>query len=275
MVKILDGKVVACKILEEVKKEVFILKKKNIFPSLAVILVDKNPASVVFIQRKKEACRELGINFRLYQFDQNVTEDKIISLISNLNAQIPTHGIIVQLPLPSGFSRERILEAINPKKDVDGFHPKNKFTPAVALAVLEILKFYKIRIKNKRVVVLGKGRYVGLPIGNLLKKNGGTVISLGQETKNIKDYTLLADILVSATGQPRLVKKEMVQKGAVVIDVGTTFVGGKLVGDCDFENVKKIAGYISPVPGGIGPLTVAKLLENTIEATKLLTKIKI
>lgn len=240
-----------------------------------IILIDADPPSLIFNKKKEEAAREVGIEFRLHQFKKEVKEEEISSLISNLNSQDSCHGIVIHFPLPKELNREKILAAISDQKDVDGLTPKSRFIPAVALAVLEILKFYKIRLKEKKVVVLGKGRYVGQSIGDLLRKEGGKVIFCTRKTKNIPQFTKKADILVSAVGQPHLVKKEMVREGAVVIDVGTAFKGGKLVGDCDFEKIKKVAGFISPVPGGIGPLTVACLLENTIRATKLLTKNKI
>lgn len=277
MTQILDGKVVAEKILNNVKKEVSSLSKKGIKPKLDVILVGDNPASLVFIKEKKEACRLLGIGFELHKFDKQLGEEILLKLVESLNQDIKTHGILVQLPLPYNLDGEKIISKISIKKDVDGFKEENldkliygqeKFAPAVVGAIMEILKFYNIKLADKKIVILGRGRYVGQPIALKLISQKLKPIVCNENTKDIEKFIKRADILISAVGKPKMIKRQMVKKGVVVIDVGTKFVGGKITGDADFRSLENWTGAITPTPGGVGPVTVACLLRNVVKAAK-------
>ncbi len=273
--KILDGKKIAEKILSKVGKETENFKKQGIIPCLACILVGQNPASQIYVRNKKEACAKTGIVFRLFSFSENVTEEEILDKIREFNLDKSIHGIIVQLPLPEYINNQKIIESISPQKDVDGFHPQNwgklaynekGFVPATPAGILRLLDEYNISLADKYVVVVGMSNIVGKPLALLCLQRNATVTVCHKKTKNLKNHTRGADILISATGVPKLIKKDMVGKDAVVVDVGINRVDGKITGDVDFDNVKNIASFITPVPGGVGPMTVTMLLVNVIFA---------
>ena len=244
-------------------------------PGLAVILVGKNPASLLYTSKKVEACRKAGIHSERHELPEDVMESKLIELIKKLNMDSDIHGILIQLPLPEHIDRDKVLIAVDPKKDVDGFHPVNlgklmsgspHMVPCTPKGVMRLLEQTKVNLVGKNAVIIGDSIIVGRPIVQLLVNAGATVTVCHIQTQDLKSHTLMADILISATGVPKLVKKDMVKKGAIVIDVGTTKLDGRLVGDVDFEKVREVAGYITPVPGGVGPMTIACLLENTVKA---------
>lgn len=275
--KLLNGKVVSASILEAIKKEVEGLEKK---PCLAVILANNDNASKVYVGSKEKTSMSIGFKSSVYRFDKTVTQGQIISLIHDLNNDPDVNGILVQLPLYSHLNEEKIIEIIDPKKDVDGFHPINVgrlncgikpysicCTPK---GIIKLLKAYKIGLSGKSALVIGRSNIVGKPLATLLTLENATVTLAHSKTKDLMSFTRKADIIISATGHPKLINSNMIKKGAIVIDVGITRqMDGKLIGDVDFENVKDIAGYITPVPGGVGPMTIASLMENTLELYKL------
>jgi len=265
---ILDGKKLAEEILDELKEEI---KKLPASPAggppmkLAVILVDKNPASLNFIKQKQKAAKKIGVNFVLYKFKKNIKEENLIKELNKIIKNKSNTGIVVQLPLPKHLNEQRILNIIPQKKDVDALSVDNFLVePPAASAIMEILNFYHIRVKGKKVIIVGKGKLVGKPLAIMIKKRGANLFVCDRKTKNLASKILKADILISATGQPHLIKENMVKKGVVVIDAGFH----KCKGDVDFENVKKKASYITPVPGGVGPMTVAMLFSNLIKLAK-------
>ncbi len=271
--KLLNGKQAALSILENIKKETANLKKK---PCLAVILASDDSASELYVSNKEKTSASLGFRSSIYKFDKSVTQGKLISLIHELNENPDVNGILVQLPLYKHLNQTQILELINPKKDVDGFHPLNVGKLNCGLkpyaicctpkGIIKLLKAYKIKIEGKSAIVIGRSNIVGKPTATLLSLENATVTLAHSKTKDLKSYTRNADIIVSATGCPKLITADMVKKGATVIDVGISRqLNGKLMGDVDFEKVKNIAGYITPVPGGVGPMTIASLMENTLE----------
>ncbi len=278
MTKLLNGKDVAEKIYEDLKKEV---EKLEAGPTLAVILVGNNPVSLSYVGIKEKAAKKIGIGFQRVDFSPStslrVNEQEILNKIIELNANPEISGIIVQLPLPKDLNQNQILNAILPEKDVDGltienlgrlFRGEDGLRPATPLGVIRLLSAYKIKIAGKNVVIVGRSNLVGKPLAHLFLEKDATVTVCHSKTKDLKSHTLMADILVSAAGKPGLIKEDMVKKGAVVVDVGATKVGGKIKGDVDFEKVKKVASYITPIPGGIGPMTVAMLLSNVALAAK-------
>jgi methylenetetrahydrofolate dehydrogenase (NADP+)/methenyltetrahydrofolate cyclohydrolase len=278
---ILDGKKVAREIKEQVKSKVEELVKRGITPGLAVILVGDNPASQVYVRNKEKTCHQLGIVSLRYDLPKETTEEELLKLIEELNANQNVHGILVQLPLPAHIDERRVLYSISPNKDVDGFHPYNLgrlligdplFLPCTPWGVQELLLRYGIDFEGKNVVIVGRSNIVGKPLAMMLvqkaKGANATVSICHTRTKNLHEYTLLADILVAACGVPRMVKGNMVKEGAVVVDVGINRVDGGLVGDVDFEEVSKVASYITPVPGGVGPMTIAMLMANTVKAAE-------
>jgi methylenetetrahydrofolate dehydrogenase (NADP+)/methenyltetrahydrofolate cyclohydrolase len=289
MAKILSGKELAAKMREEMKKELAALKKDhNLVPGLAVILIGDNPASLSYVRGKEKACAEVGIFSREYKFDNDYEEAELLKLINDLNHDDEIHGILVQLPLPDHINEEKVLYAINPEKDVDGFHPVSVgrmmigapgFLPCTPHGIQQLLLRNGIEIAGKHVVIVGRSNIVGKPLAMILvqKKQGAnaTVTMCHTGTKNMASITRLADILVVAAGRPHTVNADMVREGAVVIDVGVNRVedktkkkGYRLIGDVEFEEVSKIASAISPVPGGVGPMTITMLLHNTIRAAK-------
>ncbi|MBN1156127.1 bifunctional methylenetetrahydrofolate dehydrogenase/methenyltetrahydrofolate cyclohydrolase FolD [Candidatus Woesearchaeota archaeon] len=269
---IIDGKKTAEKIRSEIKEYVSGLKKK---PGLAVIQVGKNPASTSYVNLKEKDCKEVGIYSKIIRLVEEISEEELVEKIIELNKDNSIHGILVQLPLPKHVNEEVAIDMINPLKDVDGFHPVNAgnffigkagFVPCTPKGVIRLLKEYDIPIEGKNAVVVGRSNIVGKPIAMLLMMNNATVTICHSKTKNLAEYTKNADILVVAVGKPGLIKAEMVKEDAAIIDVGITRTGNLLKGDVDFDSVSKKASYIAPVPGGVGPMTRAMLLENTIEA---------
>jgi len=270
--KILDGNALAKKIRSGLKKKIENLGKK---PGLAVILIGENPASSVYVNIKSIACEETGIKDIKYNFEKDVSEKEIIELIKKLNKNPDIHGILVQLPLPEHINTYNVIDAIEPKKDVDGFHFVNtgnlfinreNLVPCTPKGIIRMLEEEKIELKGKHAVVVGRSNIVGKPIAMMLVNRDATVTICHRHTKDLGYYTKQADILVVAVGKPKLITTDIIKKGAVVVDVGINRVNGKIVGDVDFENVKKKASYITPVPGGVGPMTVAMLMENTYMA---------
>jgi len=273
---ILDGKSLAKKIKHNIKQEVKHLERK---PKLVVVLVGDDQASLVYVKNKVQACADVGFSSQLDMFEKDVEEDVLLNHIKSLNEQEDVDGILVQLPLPSHISIQNIIDAIDPSKDVDGFHPQNMgklfsgdlenaFIPCTPLGIKLLLDEYNIDLKGKNVCIVGAGFIVGKPLSMLMLNYDATVSVCHKYTKDIVEYTKTADILISATGVPFLIKDYMVKEGAVVIDVGISKVNGKIVGDVDFESVSQKASFITPVPGGVGPMTVATLLLNTLKAYK-------
>ncbi len=276
---ILDGKALSEKIREEIRQEIEgYLSKGFRPPTLAVILVGDDPASQVYVANKEKACHKVGIRSLSYRLPQNTTTQELLELIAQLNADEEVDGILVQLPLPSHINQQEVILSISPKKDVDGFHPENMgrlvarmedgFIPCTPLGIDLLLNHYGIELKGKDVVIVGAGFIVGRPLSLLMLWRDATVSVCHIYTKDISEYTKRADILISATGVPKLIKSHMVKEGAVVVDVGISKVNGKILGDVDFEEVKEKAYAITPVPGGVGPMTVTALLLNTLKAYK-------
>ena len=285
--QILDGKLASQAIKDDLTKKITELKNENRkVPHLAAILVGNNPASETYVASKVRNCKEVGINSTLVRLEESVTEDELLSHIKKLNDDADVDGILVQLPLPKSISEEKVIYAISPEKDVDGFHPVNvgkmvlgfpSFVSATPYGILLMLQHYKIETSGKSVVVIGRSNIVGTPMSILLSRNNNsgnaTVTLCHSRTKNIKELCKAADIIVAAIGKPNFVTEDMVKEGAVVIDVGINRVkddskksGFALVGDVDFKNVSPKTSYISPVPGGVGLMTIAALLTNTYQA---------
>ncbi len=277
MSKIIDGKAVSAAVKEEVKKEVAELFEKGITVSLAVILVGEDPASKIYVANKKEACEALGIKSLEYLLPEDTSEDELLKLVDTLNKEKTVNGILCQLPLPKTIDEQKIINAISPLKDVDAFHPENvgkimigdyDFLPCTPAGIMEMLKFYDISPEGKHCVVIGRSNIVGKPMSMLLLHKNGTVTTCHSRTKNLPEITRQADILVSAVGKAGFVTADMVKDGAVVIDVGMNRENGKLCGDVCFDSVSEKASYITPVPGGVGPMTIATLMKNTLTAAK-------
>ena len=277
MYKLIDGKVISAAVKESVKKEVSSLKEKGVSVGLAVIIVGEDPASKIYVANKKKACEQLGINSIEYALDANTTEEELLALIKNLNNDKNVNGILCQLPLPKHLDEKIIINAISPEKDVDAFHPHNvgrimigdyDFVPCTPAGIMEMLKYEAIEAEGKTCVVIGRSNIVGKPMGMLLLHKNGTVTICHSRTKNLTEICKEADILVAAVGKANFVTADMVKEGAVVIDVGMNRTEGKLCGDVDFENVKEKASAITPVPGGVGPMTIAMLMKNTLTAAK-------
>ena len=281
MSNIINGKLVASTIKEKAANEVKELNRKGISVCLAVILVGDNPASKIYVRNKKKACEELGITskeFILDAIDPVIGQAKLLDLIKDLNNDPTVTGILCQLPLPNGYDEKAVIEAINPNKDVDAFHPVNvgrivtrdfAFLPCTPAGIIELLNYYNIDIEGKNCVVVGRSNIVGKPMSMLLLHKNGTVTVAHSKTTNLAEICSKADILVAAVGKPKFITADMVKEGAVVIDVGINRVDGKLCGDVDFENVAKKASYITPTPGGTGPCTIAMLMKNTVTAAKI------
>lgn len=259
---ILLGKPVREKILENIKKDIL---GNGLKPALAVVLVGSDPASLSYIKVKEKVALGLGIEFHLYKFESNASEQEIVECIEFLNTDVETSGIIVQLPLPAGMDTNKILHTVIKQKDVDGF--LGEFSPPTVLSILEILKFYDILLENKNIVLVGHGELVGKPLEKELVKMGLSPIVCDSETKDIKEKIAAGDIIISATGVNGLITEDMVQSNAVVIDAGTAEANGKMTGDITPEVQAKVASY-SPVPGGVGPVTVAMLMKNVVEAAE-------
>ena len=279
MAELISGKVVSASVREEIKREVEELKdKKSIVPGLAVILVGDDPASAVYVRNKHKGCLETGIRSYQIELPTDTSEEELLSKIDELNADSDVHGILVQLPLPKHISEQKVIDRISPKKDVDAFHPQNvgkimlgtyEFLPCTPAGVMELLKYYDVSIEGKECVVLGRSNIVGKPMAHLLLAKNGTVTVCHSRTKNLGDVTRRADILVVAIGKAKFVGADMIKPGAVVIDVGINRgEDGKLCGDVDFDAVSNVASMITPVPGGVGPMTITMLLKNTLTAAK-------
>lgn len=290
---IIDGKKIASQIKQELKSEVEAIKNHTgKIPGLAAILVGENPASKVYVGMKSKACIEVGIKSAVEKLNSDITESELLKIIDKYNSDDNYHGILVQLPLPKYFNQDNVLNSISVDKDVDGFNPSNvgklmigndTFFPCTPYGIIELLNRYNIQVGGKHVVVVGRSNIVGKPIANMLiqkKENANATVTICHSSSgDISVYTKQADILIAAIGSPELIKENMVKEGSVVIDVGVNRVsddsekGYKLVGDVDFENVCQKAVAITPVPGGVGPMTIAMLLKNTVKAFKLINKV--
>ncbi len=279
--RILDGKKIAEKILGHAKLEVAALKEKGVTPKLVVVQVGDNPASTIYVEKKHRACIEAGMNSEIRKFPEYISEEMFLTELRRLNADEKVHGILVQLPLPASISEQKVLESVDPAKDVDGFHPINQgknfsgadcLRPATPTGIMRLLEETRVKLPGKNAVVLGRSNIVGKPIAVMLINAGCTVTVCNSKTKNLDYYAKNADIIVSATGKAKIVTAKMVKKGAIVIDVGINRVEGdgnkKITGDVDFEGVRKKAGWITPVPGGVGPMTIASVIENTLKACR-------
>lgn len=275
--RLIDGKVISASVKERVKNEVALLKSEGITTGLAVIIVGEDPASKVYVANKKKACEALGIISEEYALPESTTQEELLALIDELNNKESINGILCQLPLPKHLDEQAVINAILPEKDVDAFHPQNvgkimlgdyDFVPCTPAGIMEMLEYENIDITGKTCVVIGRSNIVGKPMGMLLLHKNGTVTICHSRTKDLKEVCKNADILVAAVGRPRFVTADMVKDGAVVIDVGINRVDGKLVGDVDFEGVKDKCEAITPVPGGVGPMTIAMLMQNTLTAAK-------
>ena len=274
--KILSGKEVSARIKAELKNEADNLKAQGIMPGLAVIIVGDDPASRVYVNNKKKACEELGILSEEYALPGETKEEELLALIDRLNVDKKISGILVQLPLPKGLDEEKVINRINPKKDVDAFHPVNvgkimignyDFVPCTPAGVMELIAESGIDISGKECVIVGRSNIVGKPMSMLLLHQNGTVTVCHSRTKDLKEVTKRADILVVAVGRPEFITGDMIKEGAVVIDVGINRLENKkLVGDVEFESAEKVASAITPVPGGVGPMTIAMLMKNTLKA---------
>ena len=280
---LLDGKALSEKIKEEVKVEVAeLVEDKQITPGLAVILIGNDPASATYVASKAKSCKNAGIYSVVHEMPDTITQEELLETIAMMNKNPKLDGILVQLPLPKHIDTTTVLEAIDPLKDVDGFHPYNvgrmvsnldAFLPATPFGVMRMFEEYEIELSGKNVVVIGSSDIVGKPMASLLINAKATVTVCNSRTKDLKAHTLAADIVVIAVGVPYLLKEDMVKDGAIVIDVGINRLeNGKLVGDADFEGLKNKCSHLTPVPGGVGPMTIGMLLKNTIKAAKLREK---
>ena len=277
--ELIDGKELAKKIRANLKIEVDKLKQKGIIPKLAVIMVGDDKASSVYVRNKSRACNEIGIEFEEFLKGQDTTQEELLSLIQELNKREDVHGILLQSPIPQHLDIREAFNLIDYKKDVDGFNPVNvgrlsigedAFISCTPHGVIRMLEEYNIPIEGKRAVIIGRSNIVGKPLIQCLLSKNATVTVCHSRTQNIGEITKEADVLIAALGRPKFVKEDMVKTGAVVIDVGINRNDeGKLVGDVDFENVSKKASYITPVPGGVGPMTIAMLMENVVKAAKM------
>jgi len=274
--KLIDGKKIAEQIQDEIKKEAELLKtEKRITPGLAVVLVGQNPASEIYVSYKEKACKRLGFYSEKHQLDEKSRTEEVFDLVKKLNGDKKIHGVLVQLPLPKQINQEKIINAVHPDKDVDGFLPmslgnlvlgRDGFVPCTPQGIIELLKREKIEIEGKRAVVVGRSISVGRPLSFLLLHNHATVTICHSKTVNLAEVTRQADILAVAIGRPKFITGEMIKKGAVVIDIGVNRLEGKLCGDVDFDSAEERAGMITPVPGGVGPMTIAMLMKNTLKA---------
>lgn len=277
--QILDGKALAQQIEIEIQKEVESLSQKGITPGLAVMLVGSDPASQSYVNMKAKACKRTGIYSITHEMPENIQQESLLQTIAMLNQNPNIDGILVQLPLPKHIDTTAVLEAIAPHKDVDGFHPFNmgrvfanleSFVPATPMGVLTLLKHYKIPLQGKNVVIVGASNIVGKPLGALFLNENATITLCHIYTQDLAKHTKEADILCVAVGKPNLITKDMVKEGAIVVDIGISRLqDGRIVGDVDFENVAPLCEFITPVPGGVGPMTIASLLQNTLKSAKL------
>ncbi|MGH0564775.1 bifunctional methylenetetrahydrofolate dehydrogenase/methenyltetrahydrofolate cyclohydrolase FolD [Bacillus cereus] len=275
---IIKGNEVAEKKRAQLTEEVVKLKEQGIVPGLAVILVGEDPASRSYVKGKEKGCEQVGIYSELIELPETITEERLLAEIDRLNGDDRINGILVQLPLPKHIEEKAIIERISPEKDVDGFHPisvgrmmtgQDTFLPCTPHGIVELVKETNLDISGKHVVVIGRSNIVGKPVGQLFLNENATVTYCHSKTQNMKELTKLADILIVAVGRPKMVTADYIKQGAVVIDVGVNRLEtGKLCGDVDFDNVLDVAGYITPVPKGVGPMTITMLLHNTVESAK-------
>ena len=278
MANIIDGKLVSATVRASVAAEVAVLKEKGITPALAVILVGNDPASAVYVKNKQKACIETGITPIQITMPDETEESELLAKIDELNLDSSVHGILVQLPLPKHISEKKVIERISPKKDVDAFthdsvgrivEGKYSFLPCTPAGIMKLLEYYNVDIQGKECVIIGRSNIVGKPMALLMLNESGTVTICHSKTKNLSDITRKADILVVAIGKPEFVTADMVKDGAVVVDVGINRMpDGKLKGDVEFEGVSQVASLITPVPGGVGPMTISMLMQNTVWAAK-------
>lgn len=282
MAEIIDGKLVSKAVKDEVAKEVSEIKKIGITPCLAVILVGDDPASRVYVNNKKKACEQVGFISEEYVLSADTSMDELLELVDKLNKRADVNGILCQLPLPKHLDEKEVIDAISPLKDVDAFSPINvgkimigdyDFLPCTPAGVMELLRYYNIEVEGKNCVVIGRSNIVGKPMAMLLLHKNGTVTVCHSKTKNVKEICADADILVAAVGKADFVTADMVKEGAVVIDVGMNRKDGKLCGDVKFDEVSEKTSFITPVPGGVGPMTIGMLMKNTLKAAKLQNKI--
>lgn len=279
MPQIIDGKKISAQIKEELKEKTARLKEKGITVTLAVIQVGKDPASSVYVGNKKKACEYIGIRSLAYELEENTSEDKLLALIEELNKREDVNGILVQLPLPAQINEDKVIRMIDPKKDVDGFHPQSVgalcigqpgFVSCTPAGIIQLLKRSGIEIEGKECVVIGRSNIVGKPMALLLLRENGTVTVAHSRTKNLEEIARRADILIVAVGRPKMINASFVKEGAVVIDVGIHRNSeNKLCGDVDFEAVADRCSAITPVPGGVGPMTIAMLMHNCVESVTL------
>ncbi len=284
-VKIIDGKAISGKIREELTKEVADLKEKGIVPGLATVLVGENPASQVYVGMKQKACKSTGLYSEQHTLSEDTSEEELLKLVDDLNKKKEINGILVQLPLPKGIDTNKVLLAIDPSKDVDGFHPVNIgklnskksmkeiedegiFLPCTPYGIIQLLKHTKVELSGKEAVIVGRSNIVGKPVAQLLLAENATVTICHSRTKDLGEVVKRADVIVAAIGKPKFITADMVKDGAVIIDVGVNRTDDGLVGDVDFENVKEKASAITPVPGGVGPMTITMLLSNTVKSAK-------
>ncbi|WP_433770690.1 bifunctional methylenetetrahydrofolate dehydrogenase/methenyltetrahydrofolate cyclohydrolase FolD [Bacillus wiedmannii] len=275
---IIKGNEVAEKKRAQLKDEVVKLKEQGIVPGLAVILVGEDPASRSYVKGKEKGCEQVGIYSELIELPETITEERLLAEIDRLNGDDRINGILVQLPLPKHIEEKAIIERISPEKDVDGFHPisvgrmmtgQDTFLPCTPHGIVELVKETNLDISGKHVVVIGRSNIVGKPVGQLFLNENATVTYCHSKTQNMKELSKLADILIVAVGRPKMITADYIKEGAVVIDVGVNRLEtGKLCGDVDFDNVLDVAGYITPVPKGVGPMTITMLLHNTVESAK-------
>ncbi|MBP5195693.1 MAG: bifunctional methylenetetrahydrofolate dehydrogenase/methenyltetrahydrofolate cyclohydrolase FolD [Lachnospiraceae bacterium] len=278
MLELIDGKKISAEIKDELKAEVEELKKQGKEACLAVVLVGDDPASAVYVKNKKKACEYIGVKSLSYELPASTSEEELLGLIDKLNKDDSVNGILVQLPLPSQIDENKVIRAIAPEKDVDGFHPQNVgalligekgYVSCTPAGVIQLLKRSGVSIEGKECVVIGRSNIVGKPMGVLLLRENGTVTIAHSRTKDLKDICKRADILVAAVGKPKMITEEYIKEGAVVIDVGIHRMdNGKLCGDVDFDRVKDHVSKITPVPGGVGPMTIAMLMNNVVEAVR-------
>ena len=284
MTQIIDGKKISAEIKDELKEKVSALKAEGKEITLAVIQVGNDPASTVYVGNKKKSCAYIGIRSLAYELPENTTEEELLSLVNQLNESRDVHGILVQLPLPKQINEDKIIKAIAPAKDVDGFHPQSVgalsigqpgFVSCTPAGIIQLLKRSNIEIEGKHCVVIGRSNIVGKPMALLMLRENATVTIAHSKTKNLKELCKQADILIVAIGKPKFIDESYVKEGAVVIDVGIhRNEENKLCGDVDFDSAKEVAGYITPVPGGVGPMTIATLMRNTLTAAKVQNHIR-
>ena len=279
MMKLINGKEVAKKVRKELKSEVVKLKENGINPKLAVVMVGNDPGSTVYVRNKSKACEKVGIEFEEFLYDENLSESELLNVIKKLNEDSTINGILLQSPVPKHIDINKAFRTIAPEKDVDGFNPVNvgnltigedAFISCTPYGVIKMFEEYNIELEGKNAVILGRSNIVGKPMIQCMLSKNATVTVCHSKTKNLKDITKNADILVSAIGRPKFVTKDMIKKDAIIIDVGINRMeNSKICGDVDFENVYAKASKITPVPGGVGPMTIAMLMHNLVKATKL------